>query len=289
MRRPDWSLGLSLTIHAVIVVSALVALPHAQKFEVDDRETIPVELITEIKDNSTRQAVSPDAPPPKPDDKIAPPKVEEKPKAQPEPKAANEPTPQEEPTPPKQEPPPPDDAALKELIKEKAPEPKPAPPKPKPPKPKPVQKKPKKELNVDELAALLNKIPDAAPQQQPSDVNGTPAQGPVKSLVGADAANSADLVDYLNSATSQCWNPPTGVQEAQDLVVSIRIQFAQDGSVTGTPEIMNSSGNPLFGVAASAAVRAIMRCSPYSKLPPARYEEWRETVFNFNPANMFVP
>ena len=166
------------------------------------------------------------------------------------------------------------------------------PPDPPPPKPKPKPKKPKPEkpkLNVDELAALLNKIPDEAPKVEPSETDGVPTQGEIEQLLGNDAANSADLIDYLSQATSKCWSPPTGVAEAQDLVISVKINFAEDGSVTGTPEVMNNSPNPLFGVAAAAAVRAVLICAPYDKLPRDRYEEWRVTQINFNPANMFAP
>ena len=291
MSQPRWSLFVSLGVHAAIILAGLIVLPKATKFKVEERDIIPVELITGISEQSQRQATKKDAPAPKPEQKPAPPKVEEKPKAKPQPKAAKEPTP----APPQPtEPPPPDPKDMQKLVEDTTPAPKPekkpAPPKPTQ-KPKPPQKKPapKKELNVDELAALLNKIPDAEPQADANPLDGTPAQGALDYLKGADASNSADLVDYLASATSQCWNPPTGVMEAQDLVISIRIDFAQDGSVQGTPEVMNGSANPLFGVAAAAAVRAVMRCAPYDKLPPARYDEWRTTTFNFNPALMFAP
>ena len=289
MSQPRWSIIVSLSVHAAIVVAGLVALPNATKFEVENRDIIPVELITEVTETSQRQAVKKDAPPPKPEQKIAPPKVEEKPKPKPQPKAAKEPTPA-----PRQpaEPAPPDPKDMQKLVEDTTPKPAQKPPPPKPQaKPKPPQKKPapKKELNVDELAALLNKIPDQEPRQDPNEVDGIPLQGLMDALNGADAGNSADLIDYLASATSQCWNPPTGVMEAQDLVISIKIDFAQDGSVQGTPEVLNSSASPLFGVAAAAAVRAVMRCAPYDKLPPARYNEWRTTTFNFNPAQMFAP
>ncbi|MDP4823248.1 MAG: hypothetical protein NWR47_04795 [Aestuariivirgaceae bacterium] len=290
MRRPDWSLTVSLLVHAGILISAVVALPQAKLPPVEERDPISVEIV-EITDTSTRVATKPDAPK-VPEAPPAPPKAEPAPK--PKKQAAVEPEPEPEPVP--TEPAPPDEKKLEELVKkaEEAPAPKPEPPKPAPPKPRPKPKpKPKApekpKLNVDELAALLNKIPDEPPPVEESQTDGVPSLGDIEQLLGRDAANSADLVDYLSQATSRCWSPPTGVAEAQDLVISVKIAFGQDGSVTGTPQVMNSSANPLFNVAAAAAVRAVLICAPYEKLPRDRYEEWRETQINFNPANMFAP
>jgi outer membrane biosynthesis protein TonB len=289
MARPSWSFGLSLAIHAGVMAAALVSLPNAQQYEVEERDAIPIELIPEVTEQSTRQAVKVDAPPPEPEQVVAPPKIEPKPEAPPVP-AAVEPEPVPEPaTEAEPAPPAPDQDALKELTEQaqEAPKPKPPTPRPRPkPKPKPAEKP--KELNTDELAALLNKIPDSAPKQEPSEVDGTPAQGPVDSLTGSDAANSADLVDYLRAKMTTCWNPPTGVMEAQDLVVEVEIQFAEDGTVLGTPIVKNSSPNPLFGVASAAVVRAVLRCQPYDQLPRARYEEWRKATVVADPSKMFA-
>ena len=263
--------------------------PQATLPPVEERDPISVEIV-EIAETSTRVATAPDAPK-EPETPPAPPKEEpvpEKPKPQAavEPEPLPEPEPVVEPAPVPDEPAPPKPVEVEKKAEETPP---PAPP---PPKPKPKPKKPKPEkpkLNVDELAALLNKIPDEAPKVEPSETDGVPTQGEIEQLLGNDAANSADLIDYLSQATSKCWSPPTGVAEAQDLVITVKINFAEDGSVTGTPEVMNNSPNPLFGVAAAAAVRAVLICAPYDKLPRDRYEEWRVTQINFNPANMFAP
>ena len=291
MRRPVWSLTTSLLIHAGLLVAAVVVLPQATLPPVEERDPISVEIV-EVTDTSTRVATKPDAPK-EPETPPAPPKEEpvpEKPKPQAavEPEPLPEPEPVVEPAPVPDEPAPPKPEVVEKKAEETPPPPAPPPPNPKPrPKPKPKPEKPK--LNVDELAALLNKIPDEPPPVEPSQTDGVPTQGDIEQLLGNDAANSADLIDYLSQATSKCWSPPTGVAEAQDLVISVKINFAEDGSVTGTPEVMNNSPNPLFGVAAAAAVRAVLICAPYDKLPRDRYEEWRETQINFNPAKMFAP
>jgi hypothetical protein len=45
--------------------------------------------------------------------------------------------------------------------------------------------------------------------------------------------------------------------------------------------------HPLFDVAASSAVRAVMRCQPIDRLPIAKYDSWRSIILRFDPREMF--
>jgi hypothetical protein len=38
--------------------------------------------------------------------------------------------------------------------------------------------------------------------------------------------------------------------------------------------------------AAEAALRAVSVCEPYKRLPPNKYEAWREIVMTFDPSKM---
>jgi hypothetical protein len=84
-----------------------------------------------------------------------------------------------------------------------------------------------------------------------------------------------------------CWDVPVGVRDARDLVVTVRIQFKKDGSLTSDPTVVNRSSQPVFQVASESAVRAIRKCAPFSFLPPAKYEAWRDVEVNFDPREMF--
>ena len=44
---------------------------------------------------------------------------------------------------------------------------------------------------------------------------------------------SQNELDALRARLRQCWNVPVGLAEARDLVVTVRIQFKQDGSLLG--------------------------------------------------------
>jgi hypothetical protein len=75
--------------------------------------------------------------------------------------------------------------------------------------------------------------------------------------------------------------------EAHGLQVHVQIELDQSGAVLGQPAVVNHSMHPLFDVAASSAVRAILRCQPYDRLPIAKFESWRSIIFNFDPVEMF--
>jgi hypothetical protein len=292
-----YSLAISIGVHAAVILAAVIALPAPDKYKVEDLESIPVDVVS-IEELSQRKATV-KAAEKKPVEKAAPPKplVEEKtPEAKIaeeiktaaiEPRAKAEPEP--EPAVERQSPEP-----LAELIKKTEDikpkkEPKTAEaeakPKPKPEKPK---KKERKELDVDKVAALLNKI-EEEPSSQPKieELIGEPEEGEFDLASGDDPKISANEIDWLRRKIRECWNPPVGVMEAQGLQVHVQIELDQSGAVLGQPAVVNQSMHPLFGVAASSAVRAVLRCQPYDRLPIAKYESWRSIILNFDPVEMF--
>jgi colicin import membrane protein len=91
----------------------------------------------------------------------------------------------------------------------------------------------------------------------------------------------------LQARLRDCWDVPVGVQNARDLVVTVRIQFKKDGSLAADPLVLNHSATPLFQVAAEAATRGIRKCAPFSFMPQAKYEAWKEVEVNFDPREMF--
>jgi outer membrane biosynthesis protein TonB len=294
MRYP---LAISVAVHAAILLAAIIVLPAPENFKVEDLESIPVDVVS-IEELSQRKAtvkaaekkaiVKPAPPKPALEEAKPRPKIAEEVK-----KAALEAAAETEllPVPEKQ----PDPEPLEELIKktekvepkekQKKAEATSVKPKPKPQKPR---KKDLKELDVDKVAALLNKIDDdSAPPPKIDEETGTPDEGEFDMASGEDARISANEIDWLRRKIRECWNPPVGVMEAHGLQVHVQIELDQSGAVLGQPAVVNHSMHPLFDVAASSAVRAILRCQPYDRLPIAKYESWRSIIFNFDPQEMF--
>ena len=295
------SLITSLVLHGAILVAALVVLPGPDKFKVQPQDSIQVD-ISKISDQSKRKATTKTAE--KPVEKPAPAKAEVVKKVEPAPKvdekvkmAVKEPVAEPPPPEPKKEEPkkeeqkPLDPNPLKDLLKKVEEEPKPkeevkkaeVKPVKKPDEKKPPKKKP---LNTDDIAAFLNKTDDAktAPQQ-PADVSGAPAQGEAD-IQGKDDALAATLVDALRQKLAGCWSVPPGAREA-NITVKVRFFLTPDGHVTGLPEVLNGSGDPLFATTAQSAVSAVKECEPYDFFPADRYDLWKDNTINFNPNMMF--
>jgi outer membrane biosynthesis protein TonB len=302
------SLISSFALHGAILVAALFVLPNPDQFKVPPQEAVQVD-ISNIGDVTKKVATTKTASPPA--KKVAAPKPEMIKKVDPAPKvddkvktAAKEPVaeppppepkkeePKKEPVPPKEEPKPLNPDPLKDLLK-KVEEPPPKkeevkkaevePPK-KPEIKKPVKKKPV--LNTDDIEAFLNKTDDekTAPQQ-PSEVAGAPKVGE-KELQGSDDAASATLADALSQKLNSCWSVPPGAREAH-ITVTVHFLLNTDGSVVGTPEVLNGTGDPLFGITAQSAVSAVMECQSYTDIfPQDKYDLWKDNTFTFNPNMM---
>ena len=139
-------------------------------------------------------------------------------------------------------------------------------------KPKPVDKPPptKKAMQQD-FNALLNKLttPDKATKTGPRAIRGA----------GAGDQMTASLQDLLKSQIHRCWNQPEGfaADRGNDLVVQFDLELTPEGRVIRAESASVNPGNPSrYNYAAGVAARnAIYQCQPY-RLPPERYNEWRE-------------
>src|SRR5215472_6386800 len=203
-----------------------------------------------------------------------------------------------------------------EVLTETAPPPDAKPPDIKPPEPKPaaappaatIEPKPepdpiaealkreeakKKEeaRKREEVKSDLDRIETAlldkrAPQRQivtGSMINPTPTLG---SPTGNAPQLSQNEIAMLKAQLMRCWNPPVGVAEAKDLVVTVRFSLNRDGSLSSEPMVLNRGRNALFQIAAESATRAVRRCQPFH-LPASKYEAWQEVEVNFDPNDMF--
>ena len=93
--------------------------------------------------------------------------------------------------------------------------------------------------------------------------------------------------DRRHGRLRQCWSVPVGLAEARDLIVTVRIQFKQDGSLATEPRLMNHDARPAFVAASESALRAVRSCAPYTFLPVAKYEAWKDVIVDFDPRDMF--
>jgi hypothetical protein len=153
-----------------------------------------------------------------------------------------------------------------------------------PKKPKPQAKK--RDFNADKIAALLNKIPDAADDAQPVEPSDTPKKKVRGQSNGAEMTMSVNEIDALRARIADCWTPPPGGLGADQIVVKLRVKLNEDGTLVGYPTVANSGSSPFFQAAADSAVRAVYQCQPY-ELPKAKYALWRDMILNFDPSDLY--
>ncbi len=248
-RGPRAGLALSLLLHAALI--AATYLTWSRMVNVSEvSHSVPVDLITVTRETN----VAAMAPPPPP----TPPKIEV-----PVPQMEAPALPQFEDVEPAPEPPMPQFKIQPEKKIEQQ------------------NTEAKQKQSSQDFAALLNKLTAPAKTLPNVKVGPRTIQG-----IGAANAMTADLADALKSQIYQCWSPPVGAPNANDLVVDFDLALNPDGTPGRATSDALSSGNPYTRAAAEAARRAIFQCQPY-KLPPDRYSQWREiNPLRFDPRQM---
>ena len=97
---------------------------------------------------------------------------------------------------------------------------------------------------------------------------------------------TASELDMVREQIARCWNIPAGARDAKDLVVEIRVVVDPDGMVQQATIVDQAPArrDPFFRAAAESARRAFFNplCRPL-RLPPDKYEIWKDLVVDFSP------
>jgi outer membrane biosynthesis protein TonB len=285
----------SIGLHAIVVVWALWNFASVKPREAELVESLPIDLVP-ISELTKMKAGKIKAP----EKEIAPVKQAEK-KADPTPVIdPNLPVKEKE---VKATPPPPPPAEEKVAKKD---EPKPEETKPDPtPSPDAIQKKleeqpkkvekkeaPKKvvkqkappvktkrDFDPDKIAELIDRRAPSR-KQNAGEQKSNATLGATK---GDQNMLSMDELVALARHVEKCWNVLPGVGNVERAVVELRIRMNPDGTLASAPEILNRSTSPAFQATAESAVRAVIACQPYKMLSAAKYNFWKDMIFNFAP------
>jgi hypothetical protein len=137
--------------------------------------------------------------------------------------------------------------------------------------------KDKKDAKSD-LNDLLKEVSDSDAGEQ-----GSPAES-------LGAVVTATEIDAIRQKIRKCWIVPAGVQGIKDLVVDIKMQIAQDGTVTKAEVVDTARYNrdEAYQMAAESARHAVLdpACNPLP-LPPEKHAQWKDLELSFNPKDMF--
>jgi outer membrane biosynthesis protein TonB len=135
------------------------------------------------------------------------------------------------------------------------------------------------------LAAKDTSVASDEPPQNtaaPSGEESSQPQAPLGSQL------SASELDMIREQISRCWNIPAGARDAKDLVVEIHVIVDPDGMVQQATIVdQGRLSDPFFRAAAESARRAFFNpeCRPL-RLPPDKYEIWKDMVVDFSPKDL---
>jgi outer membrane biosynthesis protein TonB len=289
------SLAISAIFHAVILFWGLISFT-PKPLDTVRTETMAIDLvpISEFTMNKAGSSKAPAKP-----EKIAETKGDpkeltdlvQKVTEKQEIKAATPPPPVEEKKPP--------EAKVEDKKPEAKPDPKPDPKealkKPEPPKKlEPPKEQPKtaaqmkvaptkqREFDPNKIAALLDR---REPQRQKIS-NEAPPSTSLGINRGAAESLSMSELDAIKRKLMALWNPPVGVENPQELIVTVRFKLKRDGTLDGGPLVMNSGQSQNFMIAREKAIRAIFMAQPFNTLPQEKFDLWHDLEVTFDPREM---
>ena len=144
----------------------------------------------------------------------------------------------------------------------------------------------KKEIiDTNQIAALIDKAKEEQAVKQKTKQKIT--QSSQKNSFATGLTLSEE--DALRAQIFGCWSVPLGLPYDEDLLVRIKLELKQDGTIMKSEILdhqrMNKPGQKFYKVLAESALRAVRLCQPL-KVPPTGYEKWKNIQLNFNPTEM---
>jgi hypothetical protein len=263
------SLIYSLSFHAVMILLTVLSLPFmtrkpvdlppiisVQLIQISDKTNIPFapkarKVIKKVKEKEEKRVVSEQAPPAA--------KAKEKPDRIPLPKKQDK---------------------KKEIIKKKQ-----NPNEVKPEIRQTSEFEKKDIIDTNQIAALIDKAKEESAQIKKRDDKIT--QSNEKNSFAKGLTLSEE--DALRAQIFGCWTVPLGLPYDDDLLVRIKLELKQDGTISRSEildhERMNRPGQKFYKVLAESALRAVRICQPL-RVPQTGYDKWKTIQLNFNPMEM---
>jgi hypothetical protein len=139
-----------------------------------------------------------------------------------------------------------------------------------------------RDFDPNKIAALLDR---REPQRQKIMSEAPPANSLGINRGTAEQLSMTEL-DAIKRKLMSLWNPPIGVDNPQELIVTVRFKLKRDGTLDGGPLVMNSGQSQNFMIARDKAIRAIFMAQPFDKLPQEKFDLWHDIEVTFDPRDM---
>jgi colicin import membrane protein len=146
------------------------------------------------------------------------------------------------------------------------------------------QQQQQQKFDPKQIAALLDK----REPQRTAALGERPISTPSLGFSEGQAPRlSQSELDALRRRLVECWNPPVGAANVDNLKVVLRVLFKRDGSVAAPPALVAGTPSSYGPAMAESAKRAILTCQPFRMLRPEHYEHWKDIEITFDPRDMF--
>ena len=119
--------------------------------------------------------------------------------------------------------------------------------------------------------------PAAAPSDVPIDPHHDAPGMPVSMVSAVDV--------WLTQSYWKCWTPPPTLPKGEVYLAEIRIILNRDGSLSGSPVLVNPPTDPAWRPHAKSAMLAVKKCDPL-RVPTQflpYFEEWKVETIHFDP------
>ncbi len=156
------------------------------------------------------------------------------------------------------------------------------------------EKKPEKKQKEDDLDSILKSVQETAKAEESKHPTEQVVKDPNKNKAVSQTYDSSKPLsmsekDAIRQQFIRCWHMPAGAKDAGNLIVTLRIQTAQDGTVTSV-DMAGDQGrynsDTFFRAAADSAIRAVRKCSPIKNLPADKFGSWHDMELTFDPKDM---
>jgi hypothetical protein len=105
------------------------------------------------------------------------------------------------------------------------------------------------------------------------------AQSSIRATSDSPAAEMRQLVTTY-------FNVPPDLLDGAKVLITVHVRLDKAGAVVGSPEVTAKGGSDAQRKGLSAAaLRAVLRASPFTMLPKEKYESWKEVVLRFEPGD----
>lgn len=147
---------------------------------------------------------------------------------------------------------------------------------------------PQRKFDLGSIARFLSKEMPQRRQARGQELNQIASLGsPTASAARMSPSLWGQLDGLLQEQYKRCWNF-SGLGGQQKYIPEIHVQYAQDGSLTGEPVLLNPPSDPNLRPLAESAMRAVRRCDPLHipAIYQPYYEQWKGRIVRFDPEDM---